>query len=138
MTHISKKWIEPEIWQYITDTLTYLVKEINDTQDVKEFLSSVLTDTERLMISKRVVTAFLLRHNMSTENICEVLKITPATVTRQKMWIQLHEKGFDLIFDKLEKRRKGDIAKDTLYKILDYAIRASSGSVAAITKKQFK
>jgi uncharacterized protein YerC len=138
MTHVSKKRIDPEIWKYITDSLTYLIKNLNSTTDTQLFLDSILSDTERLMISKRIIMAFLLKHNIDSENICEVLKLTPATVSRQKLWIQTHRKGFDIIISKMENRRKGDVAKEILYNILDYALRASSGNISAINRKKFR
>lgn len=137
MTHISKKWIDPKVWRYVTDSLVYLIKDLNNTPDTRKFLDSILSDTEKLMISKRIVLAFLLKHNIGTDKICDLLKLTPATVARQKLWIQLHQEGFDIIFSKMEKRRKGDMAKEILYNLLDYAIRASSGNISAITRKKF-
>jgi hypothetical protein len=92
-------------------------------------LSSVFSETERLMIAKRITAAFLLRHNIESLKIQNLLKLTPATVFRLKLWIQTHQEGFDVIFNKLEKQRRNGLTKDILYKILDYAIKAGSGRV---------
>lgn len=136
MTHVSKKWIEPEVWKYITDSLTYLVKDLDNAPDTQKFLNSILSDTERLMIAKRIVLAFLLKHDVGTEKICDLLKLTPATVFRQKLWIQTHQEGFDVIFAKMERKTKRDAVKEIFYKLLQYTVSASSGNVSAITKKR--
>jgi len=129
MTHVSKRKIEPEIEKHILDSLTLLVKDLDSVPDTEKFLSSILSETERIMIAKRVVSAFLLRHDVESEKIQDTLKLTPATVARLKLWIQTHQEGFDVIFNKLEKQRRSEIAKKILYKILAYAIVAGSGKV---------
>jgi uncharacterized protein YerC len=138
MPHVSKRKIEPEIQKHALDSLTLLLKDLNSVSDTEKFLFSVLSETERLMIAKRVVAAFLLRHNIESKKIEDILKLTPATVARLKLWIQTHQEGFDLIFSKLEKERKNEIAKEILFNVLDYAIRAGSGRVPNPFKKKFR
>ena len=58
------------------------------------------------MIAKRVLTAFLLENNIEDKRISTTLKLTPATITRLKMWINLNKDGFNLVFKKLDKKDK--------------------------------
>jgi uncharacterized protein YerC len=138
MTHISKRKIEPKIREHILNSFTLLIKDLDDVPDTEKFLISILSETERMMISKRIVAAFLLRHNVEPCKIQDILKLTPATISRLKLWIQTHQEGFNIIFDKLEKQRKWKITKEILFKILDYAIRAGSGRVPNPFKKEFR
>lgn len=64
MPQISRRKIEPKIKQDLLDSLSYTIKELKTKKEVDRFLSSVLTDTERLMVAKRVVSAFLLRNKV--------------------------------------------------------------------------
>lgn len=127
MTHISRKKLDPEVNKYVLESLTFILKETNTKEEVEKFLSSAISETERLMIAKRVAAAFLLRHNIESEKISETLKLTPATVARLKLWVQTHQEGFDLVFNKLEKQRRKQMAKAILYKLLNYAINAAFG-----------
>lgn len=136
MPHVSKRKIEPKIQKHILDSFTHLLKDLDNVPDTEKFLTSIFSETERLMIAKRIVAAFLLRHNIESEKIQDILKLTPATVSRLKLWIQTHQDGFDVIFDKLEKQRRWEIAKEILFKVLDYAIRAGSGQVPNLFKKK--
>ncbi|MEK7470686.1 MAG: Trp family transcriptional regulator [Patescibacteria group bacterium] len=138
MPHVSKRKIEPKIQKHTLDSFTLLLKDLDNVPDTEKFLTSILSETERLMIAKRIVAAFLLRHNIESEKIQDILKLTPATISRLKLWIQTHQEGFDVIFDKLEKQRRWEIAKEILFKILDYAIRAGSGQVPNPFKKEFR
>lgn len=138
MPHISKRKVEPKIQKHILGSFTLLLKDLDNVPDTEKFLASILSETERLMIAKRIVAAFLLRHNIESEKIQAILKLTPATISRLKLWIQTHQDGFDVIFDKLEKQKKWEIAKEILFKILDYAIRAGSGQAPNPFKKEFQ
>lgn len=127
MPQISKRKLTPQVKKDLLDSLSYTIKELKTKSEVDRFLSSALTDTERLMISKRVLTAFLLRNSVEEKKIGETLKLTSATITRLKMWISLRREGFDLVFSKLKKRSREDVAKQIFYKILNYSLNAAFG-----------
>ena|SRR3989338_8781255 len=129
MSQISKRILKPEVKKDLLDSLSYTIKELKTKKDVDSFLSSALTDTERIMVAKRVLTAFLLRNNVEEKKIGDTLKLTSATITRLKMWISLRRDGFDLVFNKLEKRSRENIAKQIFYKVLNYSIKAAFGRI---------
>jgi len=129
MPQISKRILKPEVKKDLLDSLSYTIKELKTKKDVDSFLSSALTDTERIMVAKRVLTAFLLRNNVEEKKIGDTLKLTSATITRLKMWISLRRDGFDLVFNKLEKRSRENIAKQIFYKVLNYSIKAAFGRI---------
>lgn len=127
MTHLSRRQLGLEAKKYTLDSLSYIFKEIDTKQEMDKFLNSILTETERLMISKRVVAAFLLRHNIEEAKISDTLKLTPATISRLKLWIQTRSEGFELVFKRLEKARRMLIVKKIMYKLLNYALNAALG-----------
>ena len=138
MPHLSKRILDPKVKEDVVSSLNYVIKDLNDAGDVEKFLSSVLSDTEKLMIAKRITAAFLLRHNVESDKIQNILKLTPGTVFRLKLWIQTHQDGFDILFDKMERERRFKMAKDVFYKLLNYAITAGSGRVPNPFKKEFR
>jgi len=127
MSQVSKKVLKQEVKQDLYDSVSYILKELKTKEEVDQFLSSSLTDTERLMVSKRVVTAYLLRNNVEEKKIGDTLKLTPSTISRLKMWINLKRDGFNLIFNRLDKRTGENTAKQILLKILNYSIKAAFG-----------
>ena len=127
MPQISKRKLKLEVKQDLLDSLSYTIKELKTKSEVDSFLSSALTDTERLMVAKRVLTAFLLKNDVEEKKIGDTLKLTSATVTRLKMWINIRREGFDLIFNKLNKFSRENIAKQIFYKILNYSMKAAFG-----------
>lgn len=132
MTHISKRKLNSEITDHLNNSLVFLIKELSSKGDVEKFLNSIVTETERLMISKRVVAAFFLKHNIAERDIAETLKLTPATVSRLKLWIQTRQSNFDTVFDKLEKEERFKIAKNLFYILLKYVINAAGGKTPKV------
>ena len=129
MTQVSKRKLDSKIEKELLDSLSYIIKELKTKDEVDKFLSSSLTKTERLMIARRVLTAFLLENNIEDKRISTTLKLTPATITRLKMWINLNKDGFNLVFKKLDKKDKEDMVKQILYRFLNYAIKAAFGRI---------
>ena len=137
MTQISKRKLDSETYKYTIESLTHILKQINSYPEMDEFLNSALSDTERLMISKRITVAFLLKHGVEEATISKIIKVTPATISRLKLWIKIRQKGFDIVFEKLEKERKVSMAKDLLYKLLNYALNAAAGRSPELFKKTY-
>jgi len=129
MPQVSKRKIDPKIEKFLLDSLSYTIKELKTKSEVDQFLSSTLSEKERIMIAKRVLTAYLLSNNVEEIQIAQTLKLTNATITRFKMWIDLHKDGFDLVFKKLQKKGVEDIGKQILHKILKYASSAAFGRI---------
>lgn len=134
MPHLSKRVLDSKIKKDLLISLPLVLKEARTQNEAEIFFGAILTETERLMISKRLIAAFLLRHNIEAQKIGDILKLSTATLSKLGLWIKLNQEGFNLIFNKLEKERRVTIAKEFLYKILDYAIRASTGHVRNIIK----
>ncbi|HET7098947.1 MAG TPA: Trp family transcriptional regulator [Patescibacteria group bacterium] len=129
MPQVSKRILNPEIKQNILDAFSYVLKELKTKKDVDLFLSTVLTETEQIMLSKRVAAAFLLDRGVEEGKISQTLKLTSATISRLKMWINLRMDGFKVIFSKLVKKEKEGMANELLQKVLNYAIKAAFGRV---------
>lgn len=129
MPHLSKQKLDPNIEKQLKESLTDIISHLDTMPDSEKFLESVLSETERLMISKRIAVAFLLRHNIEPKIIGDTLKLTPETILRHRLWFELHKDGFDVIFDRMEKIREKKAIKDILYQILDYAIKTGGGRI---------
>jgi uncharacterized protein YerC len=129
MSQVSKRRIDPGIEKELLDSLSYILKELKTKDDVDRFLSSVLSKNERVMIAKRVITAYLLDSGVEETKISQTLKLTNATVTRLKMWIRLNKEGFDLAFGKLKRKGAEDLGKQVLLKLLKYTSSAAFGKI---------
>lgn len=129
MPQVSNRKIDVSIEQDLLDSLSYVLKELKTKKEVDEFLSSTLSNKERIMIAKRVMTAYLLKNNVQELDIGDTLKLTQATITRLKMQIKLKNEGYNLVFSKLDKKSKEAVVKQIFYKILNYSLNAALGRI---------
>lgn len=134
MPQVSKRRIEPQIEKNLLDSLSFVLKELNTKNETDQFLSSVLSKNERIMIAKRLLAAYLLANNVEEIRIGRTLKLTNATISRLKMWIELHKDSFDLVFRKLNKKSAEDAAKQALFKVFRYASSAALGKTPTLFK----
>jgi uncharacterized protein YerC len=127
MPQVSKRKIDPKVERELLDSLSYAIKELKTKADVDQFLTAALTKNERIMIAKRVLTAYLLDNGVEEAKIGRSLKLTNSTITRFKMLIELHKDGFKIMFSKLQKKDAEDIGKQVLLRLLKYASSAAFG-----------
>ncbi len=66
----------------IDDFLVGLFTDAAGKAEMANTLSAALTETERLMLAKRVFIVFLLVHGETPYAIAEELKVSPSTVQR--------------------------------------------------------
>ncbi len=100
MPHVSKEPLEKELYDKLFLELQKAIVKSNK-QSANIFMYSVLTETERTMITKRFSTILLLSQGLSNYEISNQLKLSSSTVARIKL---LYEKGK---YNKLLKLIKG-------------------------------
>jgi DNA-binding CsgD family transcriptional regulator len=104
MPHVSKESIENELYEKLFLELQKVIIESNK-KSVNIFLLSVLTETERIMLTKRFATVVFLSQGLSNYEIWKLLKLSPSTVARTKL---AYEEGrYDQLL-KLSKKQTGN------------------------------
>ena len=71
----------------ITD-LCQTIAALKDEKQVKRFLTDLLSDTEMLMLARRIRIARLLLEGHSYEEIADLLGASPNTVAQVHRWLQ--------------------------------------------------
>lgn len=131
MPQISKIKLNSEIEDRIFSLLWKSLSRLEDSDESAEFMSDLLTETERLMVAKRLSIAILVYRGNSPSEIREVLNVSFSTigsvsgwvknstektkqileeVSNQKDWEALNDK-LEEIFDKIPPRRNSDWSK---------------------------
>lgn len=127
MSHLSKRVLDKKVQRQLDQSLIYLVKSLQNYDEVESFLSATFSETEKKMIAKRVAAVFLLAHKFDQTEICNLLKITPETVQRLKLRMQINKSDFELISKKLERLKNVEDLKSFIEPILSYVIKAGGG-----------
>ena len=121
MTHVSRKKLDNKVLTKILDFLVISLADIKNQEEMSGFLGSFFTETERLMLAKRLGIAYLLSEGLSEDRICEVLSIGKPTVSRIKLWMKTDGKGYEIALKALRKNENFEEFKqvfiDIIYKM---------------------
>lgn len=84
MTNVSKQSLDKKVAVEIWTQLGEVVGRLNANQ-APLFLTCILTDSEQIMIAKRLAAIVLIHEEHSNYAISETLKISNATATKLRM-----------------------------------------------------
>lgn len=95
------------------DTLDVVLGKLR-REEIRTFLFSLMSGTERLMVAKRFVAVALLYQGLDDKTIAETLNMTRSTVNKLALIAQVKNQGFNLAVKKL----RGEKKKQEVKKIL--------------------
>lgn len=110
------------------DALYTATSTLKTRDDMKRFLRDLLTESERIMIGRRIVIAHKLLNNEPYDQIVETMKAGKDTIAKIDRWLQDETRGYEKAikeFEKILESRKKYAHRDN-YK---------SGPFAQIKKK---
>jgi Trp operon repressor len=127
--HVSKNKLSKNIEENLTKTLELALARISKEEEIKGFLLSLLSPTERLMLAKRLAIIILLREDLPDYKIAQTLNVTRETVSRIKMLSEIKGDGFKTAFIKLRNEKLMQDLKSILLDLAAYSVRAAGGRV---------
>lgn len=129
MPHLSQKELDTKTKKRIIETFEMVLGSMNE-KEINSFLFSILSETERLMISKRLMTALLLKEGLEQSLIAGTLGITRETVNRIELNFMKKNQGFEKAFEKIQNDKLMQEFKNKLIKLASYSIKAAGGRVS--------
>jgi uncharacterized protein YerC len=81
MPHINKDPLDAVLFAKLFSELQILISKI-DSSSAEAVLSSLLTSTEQIMLTKRFAVILFLNRGLTSYEIWHVLKMSPSTVAR--------------------------------------------------------
>jgi len=85
------------------DALYTSVSLIKGREEVKNFLRDLLTESERIMLGRRIIIAQKLLKEESYEQIAGDLRVGTDTINRVHRWLADETNGYEQVVKKLEK-----------------------------------
>jgi uncharacterized protein YerC len=116
MPHVSQKNLKRKTLIGLSHELFTLIAELESGAEAKTLLNELLTETELIMIAKRLAILLMLKRGYSFYAIANTLHISPSTAERY--WKATKRKSFDVIIRRLERGRKGSELLDLLFPII--------------------
>ncbi|OGN06961.1 MAG: hypothetical protein A3B86_03360 [Candidatus Yanofskybacteria bacterium RIFCSPHIGHO2_02_FULL_38_22b] len=85
------------------DALYTATSSLKSRDDMKKFLRDLLTESERIMVGRRIVIASKLLKKESYDDIIFDLKVGADTIFRVHKWLKDEVKGYEKAIEKFEK-----------------------------------
>ena len=106
MAQISKYRLSEKAEAEIKSLFTEIVSLLSRPEDIIFFLDDFLTPTERIVLSKRITVALLLKKGCSYEMIMRTLKVSAPTVADVSLKLKYSGKGYHRVLDKILSQQK--------------------------------
>lgn len=129
MSHVSKNRLSKRAEDNLIHTLEFVLARLSKEEEIKGFLFSLLSPTEKLMLAKRFAIIILLKENLSDSQISQAVHVTRETVSRVKMLSELKGQGYQAAFAKLQNEKLMQDLKGILLDLTRYSVRAAGGRV---------
>lgn len=85
------------------DTLYTAMSGLKSREEIKNFLRDLLTESERVMVGRRIIIAQMLLEEKSYDEIIRELKVGKDTIMRVHRWLEDETEGYEKAIKKLEK-----------------------------------
>ena len=130
MPQVSRVKLEPKEEEELKEALNLVLAGISKRDEMIKFVNSLLTDTEKLMLAKRLAMIVLIREGKSDSDISNALHVTRITVTKFRYYYESRAKdGYDIALNKIESDKLLQGVKRVILALADYGIRAAGGYV---------
>jgi Trp operon repressor len=129
MPQVSRNKLPKKTEETLVKNLNIVFSQIIETDAMLLFLNSLLTETEKLMLAKRLAMVFLLSENVPDTYIASTLHVTRMTVAKMRYYNEAHGEGFIIALKKLEEQKRLRQFKKVLLSLVRYSVRAAGGYV---------
>ncbi len=85
------------------DALYTAIESLKSREETKRFLRDLLTESERIMIGRRIIIAQKLLKDQSYNQIMREMKVGPDTIMRVHRWLEDENNGYEKVIKQLEK-----------------------------------
>ena len=102
MPQVSKRPLSKNLYSIFWQTLA----DLKSSADVKEFLTDLLTPTEKVMLAKRLAIALMLIKGYDYASIRSSLKVSPQTIGSVSLWLKYSGSGYRKSIERIIKKQK--------------------------------
>jgi len=106
MAQVSKRFLHKKVEERILDLFWTSLSSLSTKQKVALFLNDLLTQTEKIMLSKRLAIAFMLMKGHGYPTINDRLKVSDPTIWNVKTGLSLRGKGYKMAIEQIMNKEK--------------------------------
>lgn len=101
MPKISKNKLDKNAYEFLSNNLIDALADLNKKKDVASLIDSLFTQTERLMLAKRLAIAVFLERGLSYKKISSLLKVSSVTIGFVKNSIMKNNNPYAQLISKI-------------------------------------
>lgn len=105
MPHVSSKKLNEKMYKNIFAQLTNLISKTQSHQ-AEGLLTSLLTETEKIMLSKRLAAAVMFSEGYSQYAVEKALQVSPSTAARMHLSYESGQYNGVLVVLRKDKKQK--------------------------------
>lgn len=129
MAQVSKYPISKEIYERIFEIFLKTLVKIRDQKEAEEFVESLLSPVERIMLAKRLATAFLLEKGYEYRQIQKVIRVSLPTIASVNFSRKYGGAGYKKAVAKILREEKiNDFLEKAILKLLSIPATGTKGS----------
>ncbi len=131
MSHISKKKLKKKTYFKIKEQFVNFISGYRNKKELEDFLNEFLTETEKVMLAKRLFLILMIKKGYNFSEIERVLRISPSTVVR--FWKKHKVDELNVIQQKIDARKN----REKKIKDIDSLIRLGLPPIAGRGRWKF-
>lgn len=119
MTQVSKYPISKNVFDRIFEIFLRSFIKIKNKEQADQFISNLLTPTEKIMLAKRLAIAFLLEKNYDYRTIQSIIRVSSPTITSVNMSLKYGSEGYrKLIAEIIKEEKLVSLLENSISKLL--------------------
>ncbi|OGG14035.1 hypothetical protein A3D77_00815 [Candidatus Gottesmanbacteria bacterium RIFCSPHIGHO2_02_FULL_39_11] len=103
MSQVSKRFVSKPIQERLEILLGESFQCFHTAKEHLEFMNSLLTSTEKVMLSKRLAIAYLLSKGHTYRDINQILKVSNPTIRSVELLLRYKGNGLKSAIQKVQK-----------------------------------
>jgi uncharacterized protein YerC len=128
MSQVSKYPLRPQVEERILAVFWKVIADLSSPTNVEFFFNSLLSRSEKIMLSKRLAIAILLSKNYTYTEISDLLKVSVSTIGYVKDWLDIKNSVLQQAINNLLKQEQQQEFWDNLEEFLSTIIVPRKGS----------
>ncbi|MBI4067769.1 hypothetical protein HY407_05290 [Candidatus Gottesmanbacteria bacterium] len=118
MGRVSKRRLDREVEERMFEIFRSYLASLTNPFHIEEFMTTLLSYTEKITLAKRFAIAILLNRGHTYEQIDETLKVSKATILGVHRQILIGAPGYQRAYQKILKDKRYEELRNQIEEIL--------------------
>ena len=123
MTQVSRYKLRVDVEKRIYDLLNDVLAGIKDKKEISNFLDDFFSPTEKTVMAKRLAIAILIAKGNDYQDIGQILKVTPVTISKMSFRMKYGNGSVKKIANKIANSDDNKALLQELASVFDVPIK---------------